>query len=212
MKNIFNITKEKPLIKFRGYTYIGAHNSYEGINYYIRKYDNHNNYEFMEAKIEGTNGLFKKFMLASGTSIKILDSFMFSYLKHRKDKDFESLLENGFVKKSIEENNFNADLCKMYTNKVPKEIENSSYYKDAIKDGFKVLYVMNNESKDRKYGTIYLTMVKELNQKLLDQDLSYVIFKNTEFVVKPSFVQGKSKEKYTMFELPSLNITTSILK
>ena len=100
----------------------------------------------------------------------------------------------------------------MYTNKVPKEIENSSYYKDAIKNGFKVLYVMNNESKDRKYGTIYLTMVKELNQKLLDQDLSYVIFKNTEFVVKPSFVEGKSKEKYTMFELPSLNITTSILK
>ena len=84
--------------------------------------------------------------------------------------------------------------------------------KKAIKDEFKVLYSMNNETKERKYGTVYLTMVKELNQKLMDQDLSYVVFKNVEFVIKPSFVEGKSKEKYTMFELPSLNIPTSILK
>ena len=71
MKDIFKITKLKPLIKFRGYEYIGVHNSYEGINYYARKYDNHNNYEFMEAKIDGTNGLFKKYMLSSGTSTLI---------------------------------------------------------------------------------------------------------------------------------------------
>lgn len=212
MKNIFNITKLKPLIKFEGYKYIGPHNSYEGINYYARKYDNHNNYEFMEAKIEGTNGLFRKYMLASGTSIKILDSFMYSYLKHRKDKDIDLLLEKGFIDQSISENGFNKEMAKVYTNKVPKEIENSDFYKKAIKDEFKVLYSMNNETKERKYGTVYLTMVKELNQKLMDQDLSYVVFKNVEFVIKPSFVEGKSKEKYTMFELPSLNIPTSILK
>lgn len=212
MKNIFNITKLKPLIKFEGYKYIGPHNSYEGINYYARKYDNHNNYEFMEAKIEGTNGLFRKYMLASGTSIKILDSFMYSYLKHRKDKDIDLLLEKGFIAQSISENGFNKEMEKIYTNKIPKEIENSDFYKKAIKDEFKVLYSMNNETKERKYGTVYLTMVKELNQKLMDQDLSYVVFKNVEFVIKPSFVEGKSKEKYTMFELPSLNIPTSILK
>ena len=40
MENVFNLTKLKPLIKFKGYKYIGVHNSYEGINYYIRKYDN----------------------------------------------------------------------------------------------------------------------------------------------------------------------------
>lgn len=212
MKTVFNITKLKPLIKFNNYTYIGPHNSYEGINYYIRPYDNYNNYEFMEAKIEGKPGFRKNYTLASGTSIKILDSFMFSYLKHRKDNDIETLLQNGFVKKSIEENKINSELVKLYSNKVPKEIENSEYYKNNIKDGFKVLYVMNNETSDRKYGTVYITLVKELNQKLLDQDLSYVIFKNAEFVIKPSFVEGKSKDKYTMFELPSLNITTSILK
>lgn len=212
MKDIFKITKLKPLIKFKGYKYIGVHNSYEGINYYIRKYDNNNNYEFMEAKIEGTNGLFKKYMLASGTSIKIIDTFMFSYLKHRNDKNIKKLIKHDFIDMTIKENNLNKQLCNVYTIDVPKEIKETLYYKKAIEDGYKVLYVMNNENKKRKYGTVYLTLVKELNQKLLEEDLSYVIFKNAEFVIKPSFVEGKSKDKYTMFELPSLNIPTSILK
>ena len=212
MKSIFNITKLKPLIKFRGYSYIGPHNSYEGINYYVRKYDNHNNYEFMEAKIDGTNGLFKKYMLASGTTIKILDSFMYSYLKHRKDKDIDSLMEHGFVKKSIEENHFNKELIKTYTSQVPKAIQDTDYYKNLIKDGYKVLYVMNNETSKRQYSTVHLVMVKELSQKLIDEDLSYVVFKSAEFAVKPSYINKQSKEKYAMFELPSLNIPASILK
>lgn len=212
MKDIFKLTKLKPLIKFRGYVYIGSHNSYEGINYYARKYDNHNNYEFMEAKIDGTNGLFKKYMLSSGTSIKILDSFMYSYLKHRKDKDIDSLMEHGFVRKSLEENNFSTDLTKLYTSQVPKAIQETDYYKNLIKDGYKVLYVMNNETSKRQYSTVHLVMVKELNQKLMEEDLSYVVFKNAEFAVKPSFMTKQSKEKYAMFELPSLNIPVSILK
>lgn len=212
MKNIFKLTKLRPLIKFKGYKYIGTHDSYEGVNYYLRQYDNHNNYEFMEAKIEGTNGLFKKYMLASGTSIKILDSFMFSYLKHRNDKDIDSLMEHGFVKKSLEENNFSTSLVKIYSNDVPKRIADTDYYKNLIKDGFKVLYVMNNEHSKRQYSTVHLTMVKELKQKLIDEDLSYVVFKNAEFTVKPSFINKTGKDKYAMFELPSLNIPTSILK
>lgn len=212
MRTIFNFSKLKPLIKFRGYDYLGSHNSYEGINYYLRKYDNHNNYEFMEAKIEGSTGLFKKFYLASGTSIKVLDSFMFSYLKHRKDKDIDLLLKKGFIEKALEENNFSKTNNKMYTTKLPKEIENSTYYKEAVKDGFKLLYTMNNETADKKYSTVYITLVKELSQKLMDEDLSYVVFKNAEFVTKPSYVQGKSKDQYLMFELPSLNIPASILK
>lgn len=212
MENVFNITKLKPLIKFKGYKYIGTHNSYEGINYYLRKYDDHNNYEFMEAKIEGTNGLFRKYMLASGTSIKILDSFMFSYLKHRNDKDIESLIEHGFIKKSIEENNFNKELLKTYSNDVPKSIKDMEYYKKLIEDGYKVLYVMNNETSKHKFSTVHLTMFKELKQKLVDEDLSYVLFKNAEFAVKPSFINKTGKEKYTMFELPDVNIPTSILK
>lgn len=212
MKDIFKLTKLKPLIKFRGYEYIGPHNSYEGINYYARKYDNHNNYEFMEAKIDGTNGLFKKYMLSSGTSIKILDSFMYSYLKHRNDKDINSLMEHGFVKKSLEENKFDMSLLKMYSNNVPKRISDTDYYKNLINDEYKVLYVMNNETSKRQYSTVHLVMVKELSQKLVDEDLSYVVFKNAEFAVKPSFINKTGKEKYTMFELPSLNIPASILR
>lgn len=212
MKDIFKITKLKPLIKFRGYEYIGTHNSYEGVNYYVRKYDNHNNYEFMEARIDGTNGLFKKYMLAAGTSIKILDSFMYSYLKHRNDKDFNLLMEHGFVKMSLEENKFNKNLIKVYTSQVPKAIQDTEYYKNLIKDGYKVLYVMNNETSKKQYSTVHLVMVKELNQKMMDEDLSYIVFKNAEFAVKPSFINKTSKEKYAMFELPSLNIPVSILK
>lgn len=212
MINIFNMTKLKPLIKFKGYSYIGVHNSYEGINYYVRKYDNHNNYEFMEAKIDGTDGLFRKYMLSAGTSIKILDSFMYSYLKHRKDTGFDSLMQHGFVKKSLEENKFNAEAGKFYSNQVPKAIQDTEYYKNLIKDGYKVLYVMNNEMSKRQYSTVHLVMVKELNQKLMEEDLSYVVFKNAEFAVKPSFMTKQSKEKYAMFELPSLNIPVSILK
>lgn len=210
MNNIFNMTKLKPLIKFRGYQYIGVHSS-DATNYYIRKYDNHNNYEFMEAKIERTNGLCRKYMLASGTSIKILDPFMYSYLKHRKDKDLDTLLTNGFVKMSLAENGFNKNL-KQYSNKVPKEIMGTDYYKKAIKDGFKVLYVMNTESDKVKFATVSLVFVKEFHQSLLDTDLSYVLFKMAEFAVKPSFVKGESKEKYSMFELPGLNIPVDILK
>ena len=212
MNSIFNMTKLKPLIKFRGYKYIGPHNSYEGVNYYVRKYDNHNNYEFMEAKIDGTDGLFKKYMLSSGTSIKILDSFMYSYLKHRKDTDFESLMEYGFVKKALKENNFNEDMLKLYTSQVPKAIQDTTYYKNLVNDGYKVLYVMNNETSKRQYSTVHLVMVKELNQRLMDEDLSYVVFKNAEFAVKPSYITKQSKEKYAMFELPSLNIPANILK
>lgn len=214
MKDIFNITKLKPLIKFNGYKYIGAHETFEGINYYLRAYDNHNNFEFMEAKIEGTEGLFRKYMLASGTSIKILDSFMYSYLKHRKDEDIKKLLKKGFIEKSLEENNFEdiKKLEKVYSNKVPSSIAKTDTYQKMVKDGYDVLYVMSNESPDKNYSTVYITLVKEEKQELVGTDLSYVVFKNIEFAVKPSYVKGDSKDKYMMFELPGLNIPVSILK
>lgn len=214
MKEVFNITKLRPLIRFKGYKYIGIHDTFEGINYYVRPYDNHNNYEFMEAKIEGTEGLFRKYMLASGTSIKVLDSFMYSYLKHRKDEDIKKLIKKGFIKKSLEENNFEnvKKLQKTYSNNVPEEITKMDYYKKMVKDGFDILYVTSNESPDKQYNTVGLTFVKEEHQDLMGTDLSYVIFKTTEFVVRPSFVKGKSKEKYMMFEQPGLNIPVDILR
>ena len=213
MQDVFKISKLRPLIKFKGYQYIGTHNSYEGTNYYVRQYDNNNNYEFMEAKIEGTSGLFKKYMLAAGTSIKIIDSFMYSYLKHRNDKDIKTLLKKGFIEQSLKENNFVKvdDLKKVYTTKVPTEIAKSDYYQKLLKDGYEVLYVKNIKS-TKNFNTVSLVMVKEEKQELIGTDLSYVLFRNAEFVVRPSYVNGKGKEKYMQFSLPDLNIPTDILK
>lgn len=212
MNEVFKKSKLKPLIKFTGYDYIGTHNSYEGTNYYVRQYDTHNNYEFMEAKIEGTPGVFKKFMLAAGTSIKIVDSFMYSYLKHRNDKDIKTLIKKGFIEKSLKENKFEKydELKKIYTTKVPTEITKTDYYKKLVNDGYEVLYVKNIEA-NKDFNTVSLVMVKEEKQEIMGADLSYVLFRSSEFVVRPSYVNGKGKEKYMQFMLPDLNIPVDIL-
>ena len=213
MNEVFKISKLKPLIKFNGYKYIGAHNSYEGINYYLRQYDEHNNYELMEAKIEGTPGLFRKYMLAAGTSIKIVDSFMYSYLKHRNDKDIKTLIKKGFIEKALKENGFEKydELKKIYTTKVPTEITKTDYYKKLVNDGYDVLYVKNIEGA-KDFNTVSLVMVKEKHQETMGADLSYVLFKGCEFVVRPSYVNKQSGEKYMQFNLPDLNIPVDILK
>ena len=41
IKEIFNFSKQKPIIKLNGYKYIGVHEIQEGINYYI-----HRTYEY----------------------------------------------------------------------------------------------------------------------------------------------------------------------
>ena len=215
METVFNFTKQKPLIKINDYKYIDCHNSFSDINYYIRKYDSHNNYEFMEAKIGGIGKkLFNKYVLLAGTSIKILDSLMFSYLKHRKDTKL--VVNNKFVELALKENNFNEvcskEVLKFYSNNVPKEIMKSDYYKKALEEGFKVLYTMNNETKDIKFSKCYLVMYKELQQEFANTELSYVCFKTAECTTRPSYVKGESKEKYFIMEMPSLNIPTSILK
>lgn len=213
MNEVFKKSKLKPLIKFKGYDYIGTHNSYEGVNYYVRKYDNLNNYEFMEAKIEGRPGLFKKFMLAAGTSIKMIDTFMYSYLKHRNDKDIKTLLKKGLIEKTLKESNFEnvEELTKIYTTKVPAVIANGDYYQKLSKDGYEVLYVKEIKN-EKQFNTVSLVMVKEEHQELMGTDLSYVLFRSSEFVVRPSYVSGKGKEKYMQFNLPDINIPVDILK
>lgn len=215
METVFNFTKQKPLIRFNDYNYIGCNNNFTDINYYIRKYDVYNNYEFMEAKIGGIDKrIFSKYVLSAGTSIKILDSIMFSYLKHRKDDKL--VINNKFIENSLKENKFeevcSKEVLKFYSNNVPKEITKSEYYKKALAEGFKVLYTMNNETKGIKFSKCYLVMYHELQQEFANTDIGYVCFKSAEFTTRPSYVKGESKEKYFIMELPSLNIPTSILK
>lgn len=210
MKNVFKFTKLKPLIKFSGYKYIGNHDNFGYINYYIRKYDNHNNYDFMEAKIDKLpKKKFNRYSLSGGTSIKIIDSFMFSYLKHRNENN---LLSKAFIETALKEANLAPSLIEYYTTRVPKEIKDTEYYKKAKKDGYKVLYCMNNEVKDTKFANVYLVMVKDETQKWVGEDISYVNFKMAEFTVKPSYIKNGGKNKYFMLEHPNINIPTSILK
>lgn len=214
MDSIFRETKLKPLIKFNEFKYIGNHDNFGYINYYVRKYDKHNNYEFMEAKIDKLpKRKVRKYALSSGTSIKVIDSFMYNYLKHRKDPN---VLNKKFIEKTIEESDLNKILLDYYSTRVPVEIKETDYYKKAKKDGFKVLYCMNNETSDKEFANVYLVMVKDEKQEWIGEDISYVNFKVAEFTVKPSYVKAKgkskSKDKYFMLELPSINIPTSILK
>lgn len=209
MNTVFKFSKVKPLIKFNRYKFVGSHNNFENINYYI-KYNGNNNYDFMEAKIaRRPKKLFKKYELTAGTTIKVLDSLMFSYLKHRKENN---VLSKSFIKNALEEAGFPESINKYYTTKVPKEISELEYYKKAKKNGYKILYCMNNEAKDKKFANVYLVLVKDEIQKWVGEDISYVNFKMAEFTVKPSYIKNGGKDKYFMLELPSLNIPTSILK
>ena len=55
MNEIFNIDKkQKPLVDIPGFTFVGYHNLQPGVCYYVRKYDNSNNFDFVEAKIVKT--------------------------------------------------------------------------------------------------------------------------------------------------------------
>lgn len=215
MQNIFNFTKQKPLVKINGYKYIGCHETFADVSYYIRPFDSNNNYEFMEAKIgKLPKKLIHKYVILAGTSIKMLDSIMFSYLKHRKDESLK--INNEFVKNALKENNYdknyNKEVLDYYSNELPKEIRKNDWYLKALSEGYRLLYTANNEKKDIKYSKCYVVLYKELHQEFAGTDLGYVCFKTAEFTVKPSYVKGEGKEKYLMTELPSLNIPTSILK
>ena len=213
METIFKISKKKPLIKFKVYKYLGTHVSSDGLNYYIRKYDNHNNYEFMAAQIVAKMGFIKKYMLASGTSIKVIDPFMFSYLKHRKDKSIKRLLKTGFVEASLEENGFKDDKTKLlYSKIVPGEIAGGKDHQELLKQGFDTLYVKNTEVLNKKFNTVTVVMYQEVKQEALGWDLSYVVFTTTEYATKPSYVSAKGKEKYAKIETHTLAIPVDLLK
>lgn len=215
MESVFKISKQKPLIKFKDYKYIGVHPSTQGTNYYIRKYDNHNNYEFMCSQIGGRKaGLTRKYILEAGTYIKVIDSFMFSYLKHRTlFTDENKKFKKDFIKISLKENGFVGDkMIDLYSNRVPTEIAKNDEYQKMLKDDYNVLYVKNTESLGTKYNTVTLVMYKEVTQSALGWDLSYVVFDTLEFATKPSYVKEGKGDKYLRVDRQTLAIPTNLLK
>lgn len=211
MNEIFNIDKkQKPLVDIPGFTFVGYHNLQPGVCYYVRKYDNSNNFDFVEAKIVKTGNKVKdRYTLTAGTGIKILDSFMYSYLKHKN----ENLKYYDFIETTLKESNMdNEEFRKRFMDgNIPKEIKNKKAYKAIINDKYQVLYV-SKSPKEQKLEQIYIVFVKETEQKLMDVDINYITFKPVQFITKLAYLKGKSTDKYLVYEYPEINIPTSILK
>lgn len=206
--NVFIETKKQP-IKFKGYKFIGYHNDW-AVGYYIRKCDNLNNCNFMEVKIAPDR------TIDAGTKVSIIDAFMYDYLKFRKKiLEKPEFLTKGDLLKYSSLMFTNKEKLKYYSLMLPKQIKNTTLVNDLFNDGFKLLYVFNNETGKRKYATVKVVMVKEetLSNKINKElNISYVRFKYLEYLVKPSYVLTKKGDKYIKSLEQDINIPTYILK
>lgn len=205
-KQVFKEPKGRKPYRLKGYTYVGSHIDYP-VHYYLKRIDEIGNFNYVELKTEKFGF---RTVLGAGTTIKVLDAFMYNYLKYRddlkKDKSLDKLLNTTLSRVNVEPR-----LIKYYSTKLPKELKNDKDVKNLIDEGFKVLYVMNNEDGKRKFAKVQMVLVKEEIQKIQDFDLSYIRFKYFEFMVRPSYVKKESKEKYIQTNCTDVNIPVSIL-
>lgn len=211
METVFKYNKKiKPLVKINDFKFVDYHNLQPSICYYIRKYDEHNNYDLVEAKIQRTKNVIKdRYTLGAGTSIKVIDSFMYSYLRHRNEKlDYKT-----FINLALKESNLNTDYYKnRYNNSsIPAEFKRTTKWHNLLSDKYSVLYVLSSE-KNQALKQHYIVFVKETNEKVLNETISYITFKPVQLIVKMDYLKGKTTSKYHVNELPEINIPTSILK
>lgn len=211
MNDVFKInTKIKPLVKIPDFTFIDYHNLQPSICYYIRKYDDHNDFDLMEAKIVKTNNKVKdRYTLGAGTSIKVLDSFMYYFLKHRNEKmDYNTFINNALNDANLTDNFY---LEKYKDGSIPKSFKMSAKYHNILGNKFEILYV-ERSSKDKKLEQIYIVFVKELKEQVMNTEISYIIFKPVRLMTKMDYLKGKTKDQYSVYEYPEICIPTSILK
>lgn len=211
MNDLFKInTKIKPLVKVPDFTFIDYHNLQPSICYYIRKYDDHNDFDLMEAKIVKTNNKVKdRYTLGAGTSIKVLDSFMYYFLKHRNEKmDYNTFINNALNDANLTDKFY---LEKYKDGSIPKSFKMSAKYHNILGNKFEILYV-ERSSKDKKLEQIYIMFVKELKEQVMNTEISYIIFKPVRLMTKMDYLKGKTKDQYSVYEYPEIYIPTSILK
>ena len=211
MNDLFKINnKIKPLVKVPDFTFIDYHNLQPSICYYVRKYDDHNDFDLMEAKIVKTNNKVKdRYTLGAGTSIKVLDSFMYYFLKHRNEKmDYNTFINNALNDANLTNKFY---LEKYKDGSIPKSFKMSAKYHNILGNKFEILYV-ERSSKDKKLEQIYIMFVKELKEQVMDTEINYVIFKPVRLMTKMDYLKGKTKDQYSVYEYPEICIPTSILK
>lgn len=217
MNDVFKInTKIKPLVKIPDFTFIDYHNLQQSVCYYIRKYDDHNDFDFIEAKIVKTGNKVKdRYTLGSGTSIKILDSLMYYYLKERKlySNRNKIFTYKNFVKGALEDANItDKTIIERYSDRtIPEEFKFTDTYKDLIKKDYQVLYV-SRSPKEKKIEQYYIVFVQEIKQDLMGTEINYVNFKPVHLITSLDYMKNKSKDKYLVHEYEELHIPTSILK
>lgn len=209
MKSIFKKSKKSP-IKFAGYDYIGNHSDYEDVFYYIRNLGN-DNYDFMEAKIVKNK---RKYELTAGTTIKVIDSFMYNCLKANLEEitfdnrqDFiEYVYDNSFENSKTSKEDF----INIYNTKVPTDITKMDAFKEAKKEGFTVLYCAKS-LQEKKFETYSVVLVKKEVIDVFGATREFTRFKPFLYMTNPSYVKKESVERFREFPQSDINIVHDIL-
>ena len=209
MKSIFKKSKKSP-IKLRGYDYVIAHPDYEDVHYFVRSLGN-DNYDFMEAKLVKNK---RKHELTAGTTIKVIDSFMYNYMKADLENiklesklDFiEYVYNNSFKDSKLSEEEF----IKMYSAKIPNDIRTKEMFKAANKEGFEVLYSAKS-LQEKKFETYSIVLVKKEEFDFFGVKREYTKFKSILYMTKPSYIKKEGVEQFAEFPQSDLNIIHDIL-
>lgn len=222
---LFKESKKQP-IKLRGFKFIGFHPDYETCCYYFKELPR-DNFELMEVMLEGKikKGKLHKAELGAGTKVQILDAFMSNYLynNYMKIAEIDSNLSKDFLKHVVElsfpdfDKKTKDSIIEKFGIEVPREIAlYEEAYKKYIKEGYKLLYCSNDETSIRKFGIVNIVLVKEehvkSNDKNIEIDRHYTLFKPLKYMTKASYIKGESKEKYHEEDLPLIVINHDILQ
>ena len=210
---LFRENKGQP-IKLTNFKYIDYSKNHPNIVYYYKELPR-DNFELMTCSLEGTT---RKPEIGAGSNVKVIDTFMANYLYNLKN-DIKTIDVNDFVTKTIE-TSFNdlkdiekEAMIKHYNSTIPNEVKKFDSYKKAQKEDFKVLYCSNDESKDRIYGVVNLIMVKNktVESKQFEVKEDYTIFRYFKFLTSPSYIKGKSGDKYILADEGDIIVNNNLL-
>lgn len=210
MNNIFKKAKKKPL-KVKGYTCVGIHPDYEDTCYFVKHVGN-DNYEFMEAKYikEGHHN-----ELAAGTTIKVLDSFMYNRLRAEVE-EVEFTKENKDFIAYVYNNSFNNgttsfdEFLESYNVKIPSDITKMEVFKQYKKDGYEVLYCHKAISQN-KFETYDLVLVNREEFDMFGVKRVFTRFKPIVYMTKPSYIKKTGVERFKEFPHSDLYVIHDIL-
>lgn len=218
---LFKETKKQP-IKFRNFKFVGFHPDYETCGYYFKELPR-DNFELMEVMFEGgvKKGKLYKPEIGAGTKVQILDTFMSNYLYNRAN-NIKTDNNRDFIQRVVdysfgeEENKTKKSIVEKFTSIVPPEIRNSKTYSNYIKNGYEVLYCSDDETSIKRFSIVNIVLVKndhvKSNDKNIEIDRYYTLFKPLKYMTTPSYIKGTSKVKYYEEELPLIVVNNDILE